>query len=191
MVDKIIMSKKIKTLERPYRKTMKRDEWSRVLEKEVIIKDFEYDNFKGKISLLKMLKVSAPLYVKNGNKELKIADENISWVQIAFENQFFWITLMYDENGEFFDMYVDMTDGNNINEENPYFVDMYLDYELFGDKVLELDRAELDEALCCEYITQAQYDRTISEGKKVFDYLNKNKKELKRVAQDIFNNLKN
>ncbi len=39
-------------------KTMYRDEWTRILEKKVIIKEFSYGGQKGKISLLKILKVT-------------------------------------------------------------------------------------------------------------------------------------
>lgn len=171
-------------------KTMRRDEWSRVLEKKVIIKEFAYGNFEGKISLLKILKVSEPLWVGYGTKSVKIADENHSWVQIALENGFFWITAMFDENDKPFEIYIDMTDGNHTQVENPYFEDMYLDYVISDDMVLELDRDELEDALQCGKISWDQYERTLSEGEKLFEYLKENKEELRGLIQDWFQELK-
>ena len=171
-------------------KTMRRDEWSRVLEKKVIIKEFAYGDFKGKISLLKILKVREPLWVGYGTKKVKIADENHSWVQIALENGFFWITAMFDENDRPFEIYIDMTDGNHTQVENPYFEDMYLDYVISDDMVLELDRDELDEALRDGKISQYQYERTLSEGEKLYAYLKKNKDELRGLIQEWFQELR-
>ena len=39
------------------KRTMRRDDWTRILEKEVIIRDFQWKGRSGKISLLKILKV--------------------------------------------------------------------------------------------------------------------------------------
>jgi len=164
-------------------KSMRRDDWSRILEKQVVIRDLEYGDFKGKVSLLKILKISSPLYVSYGERKVKIADVGHSWVQIGFENQFFWITAMFDEKDSLFEIYVDMTDGNEMNAENPCFVDMYLDYVIHDDMVTELDRDELEDALKSGDITGAQYERTISEGEKVFFYLEANMQELKELAR--------
>lgn len=171
-------------------KTMRRDEWSRVLEKKVIIKEFTYGDFKGKISLLKILKVSEPLWVGYGMKQVKIADENHSWVQIALENGYFWITAMFDENDKPFEVYIDMTDGNHTQVENPYFEDMYLDYVISEDMLLELDQDELEEAFRDGKISQHQYARTLSEGEKLYAYLKENKDELRGFIQAWFQELK-
>lgn len=171
-------------------KTMRRDDWHRILEKKIVIEDIEYGEFRGKVSLLKILKITEPLYVDYGDRRAKIVDVNHSWVQIAFENQFFWMTAMFDENDQFFDVYVDMTDGNHVDVGNPYFADMYLDYVIYGDTVQELDRDELESALRNGEITQAQYDRVISESGKVFAYLEENKEALKELVQRKFRELK-
>ena len=172
-------------------KTMRRDEWSRILKKKVIIKEFAYGNVKGKVSLLKILKVSEPLWVGYGTQKVKIADENHSWVQIALENGYFWITAMFDEQDQPFEIYIDMTDGNHTQVENPYFEDMYLDYAISGDMVLELDRDELDEAFREGNITKEQYERTLSEGEKLFVYLKNHTAEVKEFIKKKFLELKN
>ena len=170
-------------------KTMKRDDWSRVVEKRGVIEDISDEDYRGKIALLKILKVTSPLYVNYGDVRVKIADNNYAWLQIGLENQYFWITAMFDENNHLLEIYVDMTNGNKIDSDNPYFVDMYLDYVILNDVVLELDRDELMDALNKKEITQEQFDRTLSEGEKVFSFLKNNKQELKDFVQRKFEEL--
>lgn len=170
-------------------KSMKRDEWSRVVEKKVIIENISCDDYKGKIALLKILKVSSPLYVNYGDIRVKIADDDYTWLQIGLENQYFWITATFDENNQLFNIYVDMTDGNIVGSDNPYFVDMYLDYVILNDTVLELDRDELEDALSKGEITRTQFERTLSEGEKVFSFLKSNRQELKDFVQRERNRL--
>jgi predicted RNA-binding protein associated with RNAse of E/G family len=187
-VDKII-DREI-TMQKMNIKTMRRDEWSRILKKKVIIREFAYGNVKGKVSLLKIHKVSEPLWVGYGTQKVKIADENHSWVQLALENGYFWITAMFDEKDQPFEIYIDMTDGNHTQVDNPYFEDMYLDYAISGDMVLELDRDELDEAFRERNITKERYERTLSEGEKLFVYLKNHTAEVKEFIQKMFLELK-
>ena len=51
---------------------------------------------------------------------------------------------MFDGDGRPVEIYVDLTDGNHTEDEDPWFDDLYLDYVFTGDRVLELDRDELD-----------------------------------------------
>lgn len=152
-------------------KTMNRDSWRRVLERKIHTQAFAWGGLRGKISLLEIERLTAPLTIDYGTYQVKIVDEGYCWLQIAFDRQFFWVTAMFDENGRLAEVYVDMTDGNVVDVENPYFEDMYLDYVLTGGRVLELDRDELDEALQSGAISRVQYERTLSEGAKVRSYL--------------------
>jgi predicted RNA-binding protein associated with RNAse of E/G family len=172
-------------------KTMYRDEWTRILEKKVIIKEFTYGDQKGKMSLLKIQKVTEPLWVGDDVKKIKIAEVGHSWLQIALENGFFWVTAMFDEEDKPFEIYIDMTNGNHIEQANPYFEDMYLDYAISGDRVLELDKDELEEALREDKITKEQYERTLAEGEKLYTYLKNNKDEFREFIQRKFEELRN
>ena len=161
-------------------KTIRRDDWHRVLEKEIIIQDFTWKGVPGKISLLKINKVSSPLSIDYGSEKVKIVDVGYSWIQIAPEGQFFWITSMFDEQDRLVEIYIDMTDGNVTDTEDPYFADLYLDYVVHvqGNAVMELDREELGEAYKNGSITRLQYERTLAEGEKVLRFLNENRQEL-------------
>lgn len=170
-------------------KTMKRDEWSRVVEKKVTIEDIACGGYSGKIALLKILKVSAPLSVSYGDLRMKIADDNYSWLQIALEGQYFWITAMFDEKDRLLSIYIDMTDGNQVERDDPRFVDMYLDYVVLDDMVLELDRDELEDARNSGDITEAQFERTLSEGKMLFTCLKSRSQDLQAFVQKKFQEL--
>ncbi|MBQ8953900.1 MAG: DUF402 domain-containing protein [Clostridia bacterium] len=164
-------------------KTIRRDDWKRVLEKEIIIRDFAWNGLTGKSSLLKIKRVTQPLTVGYGGMRAKIVEVGYSWVQIALEGQFFWLTSMFDENGRLIQVYIDMTDGNVTQVEDPYFEDMYLDFVLAGRQVYELDRDELEEAFRAGAITRAQYERTLSEGAKVRAYLEAHGREVEDLLR--------
>ena len=170
-------------------KTMKRDEWSRVVEKKVVIQDISCGGYSGKASLLKIQKVTAPLFVSYGDLRMKIADNSYSWLQIALKDQYFWITAMFDETDKLLSIYIDMTDGNQVDLDNPCFADMYLDYVVLDDIVLELDRDELEDARNNGNISQTQFDRTLSEGEQLFSALQNNRRALQAFAQRKFQEL--
>lgn len=149
------------------KKDMLRSTWTRVTAKKQIIRDYVRDGRQGKVSLLKILKINGTLKRNYDNREIVLADVGYYWLQLAFDGEHTWYTVMYNAQKELVQMYVDMTDGNSVLCENPYFEDMYLDYVLFGDKVYELDRDELDEAFSEGRITREQYEETVAEGAKI------------------------
>lgn len=155
-------------------RTIRRDDWDMITKKTIIIEPVSYKNMAGKISLLIMDEVKEPFII--GGK--KIVDKNYKWIQIAFEKQYFWLTCMFDENDNFIEIYIDLTNGNITDVENPYFEDMYLDFDVYPEKIIELDRDELDEAYADKLINKEQYERTIAEGAKLRKYLEENKDEI-------------
>ncbi len=163
------------------RKTMYREDWTRILEKEVIIRDFQWKGVSGKISLLKIKKIRSPLSVDYLTEKVKIVDTGYSWVQFALEGQYYWVTSMFDEQDRLVQIYIDMTDGNVTDIDDPYFDDLYLDFVVHGDAVLEMDRDELTNAFEKGLITKEQYERTIREGNHMLRYLRENHNELAAV----------
>ena len=168
------------------RKTIRRDDWRRVLEKDIVIEDFAWRGLPGKISLLKIKRITEPLTVGYGDMRVKIVETGYSWIQIALEGQFFWLTSMFDENGRLLQIYIDMTDGNVTDADDPWFDDMYLDFVVSHGKIWELDRDELDEALRAGAITPAQHERTLSEAAKVRAYLEAHPGEVEALLRREF-----
>lgn len=166
---------------------MRRSDWHRILEREYNVSPCSFHNMEGVVSLLQIRKVTEPLLVpgENGEKVL-IADAGYSWLQVAFKEQFFWATVMYDDKGRFMQGYFDITGGNSFEDmKNPTFRDMYLDLVLLdGGRILVLDRDELDEALERKEITEEEHRQTVKEGERLYRFLQENGEEFLRFCSE-------
>ena len=166
---------------------MRRSDWHRILEREYTVSPCSFFDMEGVVSLLQIKKVTEPLLVpgENGEKVL-IADEGYFWLQVAFKEQYFWATVMYDDKGSFMQGYFDITGGNSFEDmENPTFRDMYLDLVLLdGGRILVLDRDELDEALEQREITEDEYQQTVKEGEKLYRFLQENGDEFLQFCSE-------
>jgi len=165
---------------------MRRSDWYRILERRYTVKPCTFQNMEGVVSLLEIQKVTNPLTVHYEDGDVLIADEGYSWLQLAFKDQFFWATVMYDDKGEFMQGYFDITGGNTFEDmENPKFQDMYLDLVLLKNGGIQvLDREELDEALEQKEITVEQYQQTVTEGEKLYGFLKENKEEFLQFCKE-------
>lgn len=156
---------------------MRRSDWHRILERKYTVSPCSFHGMEGVVSLLQIQKVTEPLMVsgENGEKVL-IADKGFSWLQVAFREQFFWATVMFDNQGKFLQAYFDITGGNSFDDmENPKFRDMYLDLVLLDDgRILVLDKDELDEALGQKEITEEEYQNTVKAGEELYRFLQAN-----------------
>jgi len=166
---------------------MRRSDWHRILEREYTVSPCSFFDMEGVVSLLQIKKVTEPLLVsgENGEKVL-IADAGYSWLQVAFKEQYFWATVMYDDKGRFMQGYFDITGGNSFEDmENPTFRDMYLDLVLLdGGRILVLDRDELDEALEQNDITEELHWQTVKAGEKLYRFLQENGDEFLRFCSE-------
>ena len=165
---------------------MRRSDWHRILEREYTVSPCSFQNMEGVVSLLQIQRVTEPLTVKYEDGDVLIADKGYSWLQVAFREQFFWATVMYDDKGNFMQGYFDITAGNTFEDmENPKFQDMYLDLVLFGDgRIQVLDEDELKEALEQSEITEEQYLQTVKAGKELYCFLQENDKEFLRFCSE-------
>ena len=155
---------------------MRRSDWHRILERRYKASSCSFQGMEGVVSLLQIEKVTAPLTVPYGDEQVLIADAGYSWLQIAFKEQFFWATVMYDDAGKFLQAYFDITGGNTFEDmDNPKFQDMYLDLVLLNDgQILVLDRDELEEALEQRKITGEEYENTVKAGEELYLFLQEN-----------------
>lgn len=172
-------------------KDMKRTNWPRVLRKDYIAKDFEMDGHQGQMSLSILRELTAPLTIHYDFGDVLIADTDYSWLQIALIDEFFWLTAMYDNNGQLIELYFDITGGNRFDDpENPCFEDMYLDIAITGDTMEILDQDELDEALQNSDITQTEYDHAEKVCRELFAYLRENKAKVIDWCANAYRTLK-
>ena len=155
---------------------MRRTDWKRILKRDYVWDHCNYQGMAGIASLITIHEVAQPLNVRNGDHEVTIVDEGMSWLQIAFYDQYVWVTAMFDQHDRLLQIYFDITDGNHLEPaENPTFEDLYLDVVMEPDGALYmLDQEELDEAYAAGTITLQQYQRTIVEGKQLYQWLTEN-----------------
>lgn len=159
---------------------MKRSDWHRILERKYTVHPCKFLSMEGVISLIEIQRVTHPLTVSSDYGELTIADKGYSWVQLALKDQYFWATAMFNEKGEFLQIYFDITAGNMFQDmENPTFEDRYLDFVLYRDgKIAVLDQEELEEAWKEQKITTQEYEHTVAEGKKFYAFLTDHQQDL-------------
>ena len=166
---------------------MRRSDWHRILEREYRVSSCEFLDMDGVVSLLQIRKVIEPLMVPGENgKKVLIADAGYAWLQVAFKEQYFWATVMYDDQGKFMQGYIDITAGNDFEDrDNPTFRDMYLDLVLLDDgRILVLDEDELEEAFKKSEITEEQYRKTVEEGENLYRFLKENGEEFLQFCSD-------
>ena len=171
------------------KKDMLRSTWTRVTAKKQIIRELARDGRQGKVSLLKILDINGPLIRNYDNREIVLADVGYYWLQLAFDGEYAWYTVMYNVQKELVQLYVDVTDGNSALCENPIFEDMYLDYVMFEGKVYELDRDELEDAFSEGKITKEQFEKALAEGARIEAELRRDPEGIMRSFRELFERL--
>lgn len=158
------------------RREMKRSDWKRITKRKYASRGISYNGINGVAGLILIEEISAPLS-KNG---VKIVGENYKWIQIALENQNFWITAMFDENDGFIQIYFDITLRNYFDEpDNPKFDDLFVDLVLTSDLDIQiLDEDELNQAFAEGVISCDEFNLANKTASELRDYISKNKTEL-------------
>ena len=172
------------------RRDMERSAWTRVLAKKQIIRDFVCGEHRGKISLLKILKISEPFRRSYDGRPVVLADAGFFWLQLALDGERAWFTVMFDETGKLLQIYADVTDGNEALSDNPTFEDMYLDYVVHEGSVYELDRDELEEAYAAGRISKEQYGKSLAAGARIYQKLTEDREAIEAFFAEQFEKLR-
>ena len=167
------------------RKTMRRDEWRVITRKNYAQTTFETPELTGVAGLLRIQRVRRPLYV--GEERLCMVGAGVSWLEIAPLEGFWFITAMFDPQGNLFEYYVDLTDGTRIEPDGSvWFHDLFLDVILTrGSQPRLEDLDELEQALDGGLLTRAQYERTLEEGRRVLEGLRTREGELRAFCEEM------
>ena len=159
--------------------------WKRVLKKDCVWMDMQ--EREGVAYLIHIQEVTEPLIAPCFGQNVKLADVGYYWLQIAFKDENFWLTAMYDEKGEFVQYYFDVTRKNIINGQDSCFEDLYLDVIVHeGSKVEVLDLDELNDALLEQTISQQEYDFAWSKTRKIMGNILKNREEYDKLCLKYF-----
>ncbi len=140
------------------KKYLKRTGWLRIEEYRFAHSPFEYENFSGVCSLMELTKVKKPLIAEFRGETLKIVDDGYFWLQVAPRDENFWITVMYDGDGNLLQYYFDVTKENVICGEDSFFYDLFLDLVAVPDgRLIVLDEDELEAARTEDTVTEKEY----------------------------------
>lgn len=170
---------------------MRRGDWRRILKRDYVCRPCESDGAREMESLLTIREVTEPLRVCRGTEWVTIVEKGYRWVQIAREGAFVWLTAMFDERGQFLQMYFDVTAGNRFDTpDDPSFRDMYLDVVVTpAGEIMVLDQDELDEALAQGKITPEEHDRAERVCRGLCAWLEEHRFELiarcERILRDL------
>lgn len=139
-------------------KFIDRHTWRRIVSRRDAYLELNNKVFDGYAGLLCMDAVTEPLIVTVTDREVCIVDNGYSWMQIAPQNEHWWLTVMFDERWEIVQYYFDVTLENILRGRDSRFRDLFLDVAAIPGGPLELlDRDELDEAYAEHLITAAEH----------------------------------
>lgn len=145
------------------------EDWTCILSKDTYSKRVDSELFKGYLGLIYIHQVTEPQIWRFNNEDIVSCDKGMKWLTILPQDEFYCITVMFDENNDINGWYIDMIAGQGIDSDGvTYIDDLYLDLVVYPDgTVLEDDMDELEKALTQGDITQELFDLAINTGKKL------------------------
>ena len=145
------------------------EDWICILSKDIYNKRVDSELFKGYLGLINIREVTEPQIWRFNNEDIISCDEGMKWLTILPQDEFYCITVMFDENYEIIGWYIDMIAGQGIDLDGvTYIDDLYLDLVVYPDgMVLEDDMNELEDALASGDITRELFNLAIATSEKL------------------------
>ncbi|MDF2521742.1 MAG: hypothetical protein K0R84_2370 [Clostridia bacterium] len=169
------------------RKFANRPNWRRVLERRIVIKDIEYQDFKGCAVLITIDKIKEPLWVDVCGNMLCVADNGYSWLTLFSDSENYVVTAMFDSTNEVAQWYIDICKGHGLTEDKiPWYDDLYLDIIISSKSEINLiDQEDLEQALRNGEIDKDAYEYANAEADRLLDLLAKGRLELLNYCKPI------
>ena len=172
-------------------KPITRSDWPRVYRKAFVCETLSMPEFQGTAALLRLDEVHAPLIVHSCGERVTLVDNGYYWIQLAPQDEHWWLTAMLDPNGSLYQYYFDITLENRIAGSLSEFDDLFLDVVALPDGRCELlDQNELDEAFASGLITQLQYDMAHSQADMLISALPRRMGDLHAFCMQLFKKLR-
>ena len=161
-----------------------RSEWKRVIDREYVQSVLDTEGFKGYITLLKVNKVTEPLYVQYGEEKICIVDDGFKWVQHFPTDKRHSLTTMFNPEGEIVQWYIDICHRVGVENNVPWIDDLFLDIVVLPNgEVFQLDVDELEEARSKNIISKDLYNLAWEETNKLLELIKTGKFELFDMAE--------
>lgn len=159
------------------RKFINKSKWIRLKKfKERTLKINE-DMFNGYIYCLYAQEVNKKFIASNGENDILILDNNYIWLQLVPMDKHYIFTIVFDENKNIVQWYINITNMNGIDLDGRIFYDdMYLSIIVNPDgKITLLNENEINLALNNNLITSEQYKLAYKEARDIMDIIRSNK----------------
>ncbi len=165
--------------------------WRRITSRRDAYLELKTDGFTGTAGLLCMDAVTEPLNKTVSGKHVCLVDNGYCWMQIAPENEHWWLTVMLDNTGKIIQYYFDVTLENVVCGRDSLFRDLFLDVAAIPGGPMELlDKDELDEAFMEQSITGAEYRLAVETADMLMRELPERWEELHGFCRKIYQNLR-
>lgn len=134
------------------------DEWKCITSKEHTIKRVDTNFFHGYIGFIEIKEITEPQIWNFNGEDIVVCDKGIKWLTILPKDKFYCITVMMNEKEKIILWYIDMIASQGIEDNVPFFYDLYLDLVVYPDgEIITDDMDELEEALKNKDITEQQF----------------------------------
>lgn len=148
------------------KREISREDWPRIEKRTYCYRLTRWGKQEGAAALIHAVKVKKPL-AKPGwdGKPVTLLDNGYSWLQFAPRGEHWWLTAMFDPQGELIQCYFDITAQNCIFPQQAYFFDLYLDFVLTPPgHLVRLDDRELEEAYASGQLEESLYRLALRAG---------------------------
>jgi predicted RNA-binding protein associated with RNAse of E/G family len=147
------------------------------------------------LTIKRINEIDTPFVVDISGKNITYMDNGYYIVEITPLNQFYNVRIFLDKNANVISYYFDISRGNGVEQNIPYYDDLYLDiiYCPVDNNFLTIvDEDELLEAFNTEKITKEEYDFANEVCSKLFEEIKENKNifvnmDKKELIQRYFN----
>lgn len=155
------------------RKFGDRSDWKRVIVREYAQTFIDSERFTGHVTLLRIIKVTDPLYVIYHGEKICIADDGYEWLQQFPSDRNHSVTTMFDSKGNIVQWYIDICSLNGVSENDvPWMDDLFLDLIVLPTgKLIKKDANELEEALISGTIDKNLYDLAWKEANRLSELI--------------------
>ena len=154
--------------------------------KYMYIDDGVYKGYLGQIHIIKANQPQKDL----GEDFIERANSGSKWLEFYPENSNVAMTVAYDNENRILNWYFDVINRVGIENDNPYFEDLYLDVTITPQNKIELlDEDELEEALETGDITKEQYNLAYDTAKKLMKKIDGKVNELIEFSNKYFDKI--
>lgn len=166
------------------------DEWNRSIQKKKIYQS-EEENIR--VALINIEKVKEPQVWDAFGMKITVAEDGYKWLVVSQDNEDYVITMYMNDKMEPVIWYIDMCDGQGIDDDGVYYYnDIFLDLLVStSNDVMELDRDEMEQAYNEGIISDRQKKLAIETAGKIKDRVIGSPNWIHDFCMNVLKNIQN